>query len=82
MRLAEDRGLISRGPRRSHAIQICVWRDGYGDLAGRLEIPSGGRRQLVMRLGILVVQISVNDHLIAEPFVIEVRKPTVVFDLG
>src|SRR5678815_2263411 len=56
-----------------------MWRDGQCDLAGGLEVTGGGGRQFVVRKRILVIQVPVNDHLIAEPLVIEGRKSTIVF---
>src|SRR5262245_32353296 len=58
-----------------------MWRNGQGDLARCLEVTSSRRRQFVVRRRILVIQISVKHHLIAEPLVIEGHKPTVVFHL-
>ena len=57
-----------------------MWRDGQSDLARRLEMTGGRGRQFVVRRRILVIQVAVNDHLIAEPLVIEGRKSTIVFN--
>ena len=56
---------VSRGSRRRHAVQI-VWRDGQSDLASRLEVPVAEGANSSCESRILVIEIAVNDQLIAK----------------